>query len=446
MDIESAYQKALDYLYSFVDFSLTHQQNLAPENFDLTRMYALQAALDDSHLKYPIIHVAGTKGKGSVSAFCATVLQAAGYKTGLFTSPHLKDFEERIQINGEPIPRPELVALVEEIKPFVAEIPKLTTFEISTALGFWYFARQGVDVAVIEVGLGGRLDSTNVVNPEVAVITSISHDHTFVLGDTLEEIATEKAGIIKYGKPVVLGPQQSQVVDVVKTIAAEQEAPFTQIGEDYNYKPCERSLDGQSFCIWRKVEGEDAALYLNIPLLGLHQIENAATAYAALDVFRKYNLPFTNMDIQEGFSKTNWPARFEILRREPPVVVDSAHNSYSAKMLRQTLEDYFPNQPVILVIGVSADKDVEGMFRELQTGVKAIITTQSNHPRAMHPEELAAVLNTCGCQVQSFWKPHAALEEALRLALQENALVLGTGSLFLAASLRIAWFKIIDEM
>ena len=204
MDLEQAYQQALDYLYSFVDYSLTHQQNLSPENFDLTRMFALMAALGDPQNSYPIIHVAGTKGKGSVAAFCTAALQAGGYKTGLFTSPHLKDFEERIQINGQPISRRDLVGLVDLIKPTVAAIPKLTTFEITTALGFWHFGRQGVDAAVVEVGLGGRLDSTNVVTPEVAVITSISHDHTALLGNTLELIAAEKAGIIKAGVPLSL--------------------------------------------------------------------------------------------------------------------------------------------------------------------------------------------------------------------------------------------------
>ena len=196
-DIETHYNQALDYLYSFVDYSLKHSSELAKAEFNLDRMFALMEELGNPQAKYPIIHVAGTKGKGSVSALCASALQAAGYNVGLYTSPHLLDYVERIQINGEPISHEQMIELVEEIKPAVAQIPKLTTFEITTALGFLAFAKQNVNAAVIEVGLGGRLDATNIVTPKVSVITSLSYDHMAVLGDTLAKIAGEKAGIIK---------------------------------------------------------------------------------------------------------------------------------------------------------------------------------------------------------------------------------------------------------
>jgi dihydrofolate synthase/folylpolyglutamate synthase len=203
-EVAVAYQEALDYLYSFVDYSLTRSFRYTPDKFDLGRMVRFLQLLGDPHQSYQVIHVAGTKGKGSTAALIASTLRAAGYKTGFYTSPHLQDYTERIQVDGQPIPPGDLAALVEELKPVVAQIERLTTFEITTALGFLYFARQKVDVAVAEVGLGGRLDATNVVDPLVSVITSLSLDHMAVLGDTLPKIAFEKAGIIKPGRPVVL--------------------------------------------------------------------------------------------------------------------------------------------------------------------------------------------------------------------------------------------------
>lgn len=224
MDIETRYNQALDYLYSFVDYSLKHSSELAKADFNLDRMFALMESLGEPQNKYPIIHVAGTKGKGSVSALCASALRAAGYKVGLYTSPHLEDYTERIRINGEPISHEQLIELVEEIKPHVAEIPKLTTFEITTALGFMAFAKFGVDAAVLEVGLGGRLDATNVVTPKVSVITSLSYDHMAVLGNTLALIAGEKAGIVKDGVPVVSAPQKDEALEVLLRVAKDRKS------------------------------------------------------------------------------------------------------------------------------------------------------------------------------------------------------------------------------
>src|SRR5829696_938760 len=231
-DIETQYNQALDYLYSFVDYSLKHISELAKAEFNLDRMFALMEELGNPQEKYPIIHVAGTKGKGSVAALCASALQAAGYKTGLYTSPHLWDYVERIQINGEPISHEQLIELVEEVKPAVAKIPKLTTFEITTAIGLLAFAENDVDAAVIEVGLGGRLDATNVVTPSVSVIASLSYDHMAVLGNTLAEIAGEKAGIIKNGVPVVSAPQTEEALKVVERIAKEKNCQFILVGKD----------------------------------------------------------------------------------------------------------------------------------------------------------------------------------------------------------------------
>jgi dihydrofolate synthase/folylpolyglutamate synthase len=444
MNIDPAYQDALDYIFSFVDFSRTHQQNLAPENFDLSRMRALMDSLGNPDRSYKIIHVAGTKGKGSVSAFCASALQEAGYKTGLYTSPHLKDFEERIQINRVPISRNELVDLVEEIKPYVAAIPRLTTFEISTALAFWHFARQGVEIAVIEVGLGGRLDATNVITPLVSVITSISKDHTFVLGDSLEAIATEKGGIIKPGVPVVIAPQRQEPREKLVEIAAERDSPLTQVGRDYKFSIKSRSLESQVFSLWDTAEKNRSPVLLEIPLLGDHQAENGATAYVTLQIIKNLGIDISESAIRQGMVKTSWAGRFEILQHQPPVIIDAAHNAYSARALRNTLDQYYPERPMILITGMSADKDIKGMLEAWLSRTAHIIATQSGHPRAVPPDELADTIRSfTEVPVTSEPNATAALNSALEI-LNEDQLIIATGSVFEVASVRVAWMERVD--
>ena len=454
MDFEKAYQETLDYLYSFVDYSLTRSFRYSPEKFDLGRMRSFMELLQQPQETYPIIHVAGTKGKGSVTALCAGALHAAGYRVGQYTSPHLQDYAERIQIDGQPIPHTDLVALVEQIKPLLGKIPDLTTFEITTALGFLYFARQGVDAAVIEVGLGGRLDATNIVVPEVAVITSISYDHTAILGETLTEIAGEKAGIIKPGVPVVVSPQKDEACLAIERVAAERGAPLVQIGQDYLFAQLAHSLNGgQSLLVWPASEQplvdafiESGGLQeweptrLTLPLLGYHQVENAATAYGALQTARSRGLAVSETAIREGFAKVNWPCRFEVLQRDPPVVVDSAHNRDSALKLRLALDDYFPGYPVILIFGASEDKDVNGMFAELMPRVRQVIATRSYHPRAVDPEELVELAHRFGRPAKMVETVEDSLEEAIHAAGGE-AMILAAGSIFIAAGARNAWFS-----
>jgi len=432
---ETAYNQALDYLYSFVDYSLKHISELAKAEFNLDRMFALMEELGNPHEKYPIIHVAGTKGKGSVAALCASALKAAGYKTGLYTSPHLWDYVERIQINGEPISHEQLVELVEEVKPAVAKIPKLTTFEITTAIGFLAFANHDVNAAVIEVGLGGRLDATNVLLPKVSVITSLSYDHMAVLGNTLAEIAGEKAGIIKEGIPVVSAPQTGEALQVLQRIAKERNSPFILVGKDVTFERLASSLDGQSLHLSDNIRR--STLDVRLPLLGAHQIENAAIAYTAL---KTSGIPISNEAIQEGFSQVKWPARFEVLRREPPVVIDSAHNRDSARRLRETLDEYFPNIPVILIFCALEDKDITGILEELKPRLEHVLATRADHPRAPSAEWLAEQVKKVGIPVETVTPVADALERALELAGTEK-LVLSAGSVAFAGEVSSVWQK-----
>jgi len=440
MDLETSYQKTLEYLYSFVDYSLSRGLRNMAEKFDLDRMRRFLEFLGNPERAYPIIHVAGTKGKGSVCALCASALEAGGYRVGLYTSPHLQDYTERIQINGAPIPREELIKLVDEIRPFLDQGTEITTFEITTALALLYFARQKVTAAVLEVGLGGRLDATNAVQPNVTVITSISYDHTQVLGDTLAEIAAEKGGIIKRGVPVIIAPQQEEARAVFEKIAARQNARLIQIGRDFQFKGIENSLEGQTLQVWDTTQPSSQPVQLQIPLLGDHQLENTATAYAALRVANEHGLPLSVESIQKGFKDVDWPGRFEVLRRDPPVVVDAAHNRDSARRLMQTLKTYFKDWPVVLVFGASEDKDISGMLAELMQNVDQVIFTRSYHPRAIEPESLVALVQGYGKSAVVVPAVEDALERALEVA-GEDKLVLITGSIFIAAGGRHSWYN-----
>jgi dihydrofolate synthase / folylpolyglutamate synthase len=432
MDIETRYNQTLDYLYSYIDYSLTKTSEMARAEFNLDRMHVLLEKLGNPHLAYPVIHVTGSKGKGSVCALCASALQAGGYKTGLYTSPHLLEFAERFQVNGQLISKVELADLVDEMKPAIESVPKLTTFEISTALGFLYFARQGCTAAVIEVGLGGRLDATNVVQPRVSVITTISYDHTAILGPTLALIAGEKAGIIKQNRPVVIGPQKPEAFAVIEKVAAERSSPLVAIERDLQITMLTNSLSGQTFQV---SSPSIAQITLSIPLLGAHQVENATTAFAALQAS---GLELSYSAIQNGFYRVKWPARFDIVRQEPPVIFDSAHNQDSFARLRATLDEYFPGRPLYLIFGVSEDKMMSGMLKEIQPRVTKLIATQSEHPRALEAEKIVETASKAGIACEAATPVEAALVRALELA-GETGVVLSAGSLFVSAAAMQAW-------
>lgn len=448
---DDKYQATLDYLYGYVDYSLSRSFRNAPEKFDLGRMRDMMTALGNPERKYHSIHIAGTKGKGSVAVFCSFALHAEGYRVGLYTSPHLHDYAERIQINGEPISHEELIFLVEQNKPVIESIPKITTFEITTAIALLYFAKKKVDVAVLEVGLGGRLDATNIVFPAVSVITSLSYDHTYVLGNTLKEIAGEKAGIIKSGRPVVVSPQEDEALLVIENLAHERSSPLIKVGLDYKFKALNHSLEGQSLLVGPAdtfptninddyfVESDDNELdNLFIPLLGRHQVVNAATAYTALRVFSNYALPIEGTAIREGFAKTIWPGRFEVLNRDPLLIIDSAHNRDSIKKLRLAIEDYFPGKEIVLLFGASEDKDIYGMILDLSPLIREVVATESYHPRAMEVEQIVEIVVDINKPVRCVPDVADALSVALSLT-DDNTLTLATGSLFIAAGAREAW-------
>jgi dihydrofolate synthase/folylpolyglutamate synthase len=451
---DKTYQDALKYLYSFIDYSLERSYRYTPDRFDLDRVRGLLHALGDPHQAYATIHVAGTKGKGSVSSLSASSLTAAGHRTGLYTSPHLVRLTERIRVDGEEISEEAVVELMEDLRPHVDKIPGLTMFEVLTALGFLHFAHQGVDCAVIEVGLGGRLDATNVLTPLVSVITSLSYDHMNVLGDSLSDIAREKAGIIKSGVPLVLAPQQYEAQRVVEEIAAERGAPLIQVGREWLFAPGGHDLESQSLYIWPAKEQALADAFIDsggreewappryeIPLLGYHQVINAAVAYAALQVVREAGISLDEAAIRQGFRTISWPGRFQILSRSPAVLVDSAHNRDSALRLRIALDDYFPGKPVTLVFGAMADKDIPGMLAELLPRVSRLILTQADHPRAATVEELSELAHGYGWRVEKI----VPVAEALRFAMQHcrpGEVVVAAGSLTVAGEVLDAWDRV----
>ncbi len=454
------YKDALDYIYSFTDYEKESSYLYGPEHFDLARVEKLLAWLDSPHLHFKSIHIAGTKGKGSVAAMSESILRAAGYRTGLYTSPHLHTFRERIQVDGRLIPEETVASLTERLQPPVSRTEGITTFEIITALGFLFFADQGVEVAVLEVGMGGRLDATNVVDPLVAVITSLSYDHTHILGETLPLIAREKAGIIKDRALVVSAPQSPEAMAVIEEVCREKDAELTVIGRDWTWEAGEANLEGQ----WFRVTNHESRITGHefwIPLLGRHQVVNATVAVAAMEKLRQRGVNVPEVSIREGLRQVCWPGRLEILGREPFVVVDCAHNADSAGKLKAALEELFVYRHLILIFGASADKDIEGMMRELFPLAQQVIITQARHPRAADPgvlREKAWRRTSRALMPEDFGEPLVlwprdkglsravmvsdSVDGALSLALEKAGpqdLICVTGSVFVVAEAREAW-------
>ena len=424
------YQQAEDYIFSYTDYEKAPMPH-DPAFYDLRRVEELLTRLGNPHLAARSVHIAGTKGKGSVAAMVASALSVSGYTTGLYTSPHLHTWRERMRVDGGPISEEEFVALVGGLKPEVEAVNRkatygqLTTFELLTALGFAFFKRKGAEFQVLEVGMGGTFDATNVITPEVGIITSISLDHTEVLGNSLAEVAGEKAGIIKPGSIVVTSPQPDEVARVIEEACLNRGAELIRVGSDVTWRSLGFDSDRQSL----QVKGRLNDYKLSIPLLGQYQLENAAVAVAALEVLAEKGFKISRDSIVNGLAKVNWPGRLQILSRHPLLVVDGAHNPDSAQKLKQSLEQYFNFDRAILVIGVSCDKDIAGIVSELAPLFGKVIVTRSRHPRAMAPPPIVAEFTRHGAEVEVAEDVSTALTLALGMAGARD-LVCVAGSLF----------------
>ena len=411
------YDEALSFWYDRINYEV---RSAGPGDLKLERMRALLRLLGDPHERVRLVHVTGTKGKGSTCAMLASILRSAGYRVGLFTSPHLEHVEERIQVDGLPILPAELAARMQEVAAAVRELEAagagITFFEIGTALGFLHFVYRRCDVAVIEVGLGGRFDSTNVCRPLVSVITNIGLDHTAQLGHTLDEIAFQKAGIIKRGVPVVSGVKQDGPRAIIRRIAAELDAPFWEAGSPGTGSP-PRTLG----------------------LLGQHQVDNAAVALAAIERLRAAGMPISDRAIARGLADVRWPARIECMAEHPAVILDTAHNVPSVEALVQTIRESFPVPGVLRVVfAVSSDKQYPEMLRLLASYFDHFhLTRYGNNPRCVAPEQLAAMLaKVSPGKTFTVHGTSAEAWQAARHASKPDDLICITGSVFLAGELR----------
>jgi len=424
------YQQAIDYINSYTDYEKIGMPH-DPAFYDLRRVDELLAHLGNPHHKASSVHITGTNGKGSVAAMVASALTTSGYTTGLYTSPHLHTWRERIRVDGELISEGELARLVARLKPQVeavnqkATYGELTTFEFLTALAFAYFGQKGVDFQVLEVGMGGKFDATSVIKPVVCIITSVSFDHMDVLGDSLAEIAAEKCGIIKPGSTVVISPQPNEAAEVISKTCRERGAQLIMVGSDVTWQGLGFDLSRQRL----RVQGRRDIYELSIPLLGQHQLDNAATAVAALEVLADKGFVIPRESVIKGLKLVSWPGRLQILSRRPLVVVDGAHNVGAARRLAQSIEQYFDFDQAILVIGASLDKDIASIVSELVPLFDKVIVTRSRHPRAMATVPLAAEFARHGVKAQAAEDVPSALSRALALAGDKDLICIA-GSLF----------------
>ena len=430
------YREALNYLESFVDYEKrpTFDYHAVMK---LSRMRALLDGLGNPQRNFRSIHIAGTKGKGSTCAFVYSILKESGIKAGLYTSPHLVDFKERIRISypkERNIDEEELAALVARIKLFLDNFSKSSKFgapsffEVYTALAFLFFSIKKVDIAVIEVGMGGRLDATNTLEPLAIGITPISLDHTDWLGKTVEAIAREKCGIIKENSIVVSSEQGPSVLNYIRKTAADRKAKIYLVGEDISYEPITASPDpaGQTFNV-RGIYGDYTLL--TMPLLGKHQVANAATAVGIIESLRAHDITICSHDITSGIRNVNWPGRLQVAAKSPWIILDGAQNEASARTLKDAVKTIFAYKKLYLVFGVSLGKDIKGMARNLFPFAEEIFFTRADTPRAVSPEKIRRDFPDYEKRSVATFNVKEAVELARRHAKPED-LILVTGSLF----------------
>lgn len=429
------YQEALQYLDRFINYEKKNNYDY-DLSFKLDRMKRLCALLGDPQRSARSIHVAGTKGKGSTSAIIQSILKSSGFKTGLYTSPHLVSFRERIKINDTLIEEKDVGDILDIVKTAVDEMDgdKPSFFEIYTALAYIYFKKEKVDFAVYETGLGGRLDATNVIDPLVCVITPISYEHTHILGDTLTKIAYEKAGIIKRGGICVSAPQEDEALAVIGSVCKEREVELVLVGRDIKFKELVSNDEEEVFDVSALFGKYDN---LHMKLLGSHQVINASTAIGAVEALRMGGISVKEDAVKKGIESARWPGRLELVRkRSPRVVLDGAQNKASADALARSVRKLFKYKKLILILGVSKDKDIKGMLKELVPISDMIILTKTKiAERAMDPV-LIRDLITPGSKVAGTAQ---SVKDAIDMALQKakpSDLILVTGSLFVVGEAR----------
>lgn len=466
-----AEQEPLRFLFERINYERLQSMPYHERLLKLDRMRCLLRGLGDPHLRLPAVHIAGTKGKGSTAAMLAAVLSAAGYRTGLYTSPHLERLEERIAIDGQPLRTAELAELVARVRPVVEEMDRRaarepaeigpTYFELTTALAMLHFAERGVDLAVLEVGLGGRLDSTNVCQPVVCVITSISYDHCRQLGNTLAEIAREKAGIIKPGVPVVSGASQPEARAAIRAAADAQAAPLKELGVDFHFRyqaPRDLQLADQPSRLdyWTSpvtrrpsLEAEPTprvaeqapwpagcfGLALRLP--GRHQAANAAVALAALGELLAQGWPVPEAAVHRGLGAARCAGRVEVVARRPVVVLDTAHNAASVDALLAVLAESFRAQRRLLLMAATKEKDLRAMLERLLPAFDQVVFTRyQSNPRAVAPEELAGLATEISGKTYPIEDDPAAAWQRVRGLAGPDDLICVTGSFFLAGEIR----------
>ncbi len=434
------YARVEAYLDSFANYEVLPGFGFAGGGYDLSHVHELLCRLGDPQWGPLTVHVAGSKGKGSVAAMVASVLSTCGVRTALYTSPHMVHLGERIQVDGAPATARQMSEALGLVKPHVEAMlaegrwRRHTYFEILTALAFVHFRMCGVEAQVIEVGLGGRLDATNVVEADVCVITPISLEHTAVLGDTVQKIASEKAGIIKPGATIVTAPQEYSALEVIRQKCSSVGVPLLEVGRDVTFAVEEHDLYGQRV----SVDGRFGWRQFRIPLAGGYQAENAATAFAALKSLPDGGLAVGDDCLERGFVSVCWPGRFEVLAERPLLILDGAHNPASMRRFADSLDVLNVPRPIVFVVGFSGDKNMVGTVAELVRCGGRFVLTRSSHPRAARPADIARRVVVLGVECVCEPVPVEALLRAASMAGPAGTVCV-TGSLYLVADILRAW-------
>ena len=423
---QNEYQQSLDYLYGLEKFGMI---------FGLTQVERILEALGNPHREVQAIHIGGTNGKGSTAAMMASILQKEGYRMGLYTSPHLIRFTERIKINGKEIEQEEVAELAGWTRKRVEEAgvtPPFTFFDFTTAMALLYFKQKMVDLAILEVGLGGRLDSTNVIDPLLSIITNIAKDHEEYLGRSILKIAREKAGIIKKGRPLITGAAQPQVLRLFSKVCREKGTAYYRVGKEFRYvQNEERHFDYEG--LHRKLWG------ISLNLGGPHQIINATTALGATEVLDDLGYPVSNDAMIEGLKEVEWPGRLEMVCSSPRVVLDGAHNPAGALVLKESLGKEFQYRHLILLLGVMKDKDIKSILHLLAPLADHLILTRPHYDRAASPALLKKTLGRSGKKAEVVEDLEEAIEKGLSMTQDEDLLCI-TGSLYTVGEAR-AYFR-----